>query len=96
MVTTLLDEHNPDYVAVAIDAPGGTFRHEADETYKANRNDTPSDLKIQQKLVREMLDGLGIPRYEHAGFEADDIIGTLAKTGEAHGPKSHRRDRRRR
>ena len=85
MVTTLLDEHNPDYVAVAIDAPGGTFRHEADETYKANRNDTPSDLKIQQKLVREMLDGLGIPRYEHAGFEADDIIGTLAKTGAAHG-----------
>ena len=85
MVTTLLDEHNPDYVAVAIDAPGGTFRHEADETYKANRNDTPGDLKIQQKLVREMLDGLGIPRYEHAGFEADDIIGTLAKTGAAHG-----------
>ena len=85
MVTTLLDEHQPDYVAVAIDAPGGTFRHEADETYKANRNDTPDDLKIQQKLVREMLDGLGIPRYEHAGFEADDIIGTLAKTGAAHG-----------
>ena len=85
MVITLLDEHNPDYVAVAIDAPGGTFRHEADETYKANRNDTPGDLKIQQKLVREMLDGLGIPRYEHKGFEADDIIGTLAKTGAAHG-----------
>ena len=87
MVTALLDEHNPDYVAVAIDAPGGTFRHEADETYKANRNDTPDDLKIQQKLVREMLDGLGIPRYEHAGFEADDIIGTLAKKGESQGQK---------
>ncbi len=87
MVTALLDEHNPDYVAVAIDAPGGTFRHEADETYKANRNDTPDDLKIQQKLVREMLDGLSIPRYEHAGFEADDIIGTLAKKGESQGRK---------
>ena len=87
MVTTLLDEHNPDYVVVAIDAPGGTFRHEADETYKANRSDTPDDLKIQQKLVREMLDGLSIPRYEHAGFEADDIIGTLAKTGESQGQK---------
>ena len=87
MVTTLLDEHNPDYVAVAIDAPGGTFRHQADETYKANRNDTPDDLKTQQKLVREMLDGLGIPRYEHAGFEADDIIGTLAKKGETQGQK---------
>ena len=87
MVTALLDEHNPDYVVVAIDAPGGTFRHQADETYKANRNDTPGDLKIQQKLVREMLDGLGVPRYEHAGFEADDIIGTLAKTGEGQGQK---------
>ena len=87
MVTSLLDEHQPDYVAVAIDAPGGTFRHEADETYKANRNDTPGDLKIQQKLVREMLDGLGIPRYEHTGFEADDIIGTLAKKGESQGQK---------
>ena len=87
MVTTLLDEHSPDYVVVAIDAPGGTFRHEADETYKANRSDTPDDLKIQQKLVREMLDGLAIPRYEHAGFEADDIIGTLAKTAEARGQK---------
>ncbi len=87
MVTSLLDEHNPDYVAVAIDAPGGTFRHEADETYKANRSDTPDDLRVQQKLVREMLDGLGIPRYEHTGFEADDIIGTLAKKGESQGQK---------
>ena len=85
MVTKLLDENQPDYAVVAIDAPGGTFRHEADATYKANRSDTPDDLKIQQKLVRELLDGLSIPRYEHAGFEADDIIGTLAKRGEAHG-----------
>ena len=85
MVTSLLDEHTPDYAVVAIDAPGGTFRHDADETYKANRGDTPDDLKIQQKLVREMLDGLSIPRYEHQGFEADDVIGTLAKRGAAHG-----------
>ena len=85
MVTSLLDEHTPDYAVVAIDAPGGTFRHDADETYKANRGDTPGDLKIQQKLVREMLDGLSIPRYEHQGFEADDVIGTLAKRGAAHG-----------
>ncbi|PQV63662.1 DNA polymerase I [Abditibacterium utsteinense] len=85
MVTRLLDENQPDFAVVAIDAPGGTFRHEADETYKANRSETPSDLKVQQKLVRELLDGLSIPRYEHAGFEADDIIGTLAKRGEAHG-----------
>ncbi len=85
MVTRLLDENQPDFAVVAIDAPGGTFRHEADATYKANRSDTPDDLKIQQKLVRELLDGLSIPRYEHIGFEADDIIGTLAKLGEANG-----------
>ena len=87
MVTSLLDEHQPDYAVVAIDAPGGTFRHDADDTYKANRGDAPDDLKAQQKLVRELLDGLSIPRYEHQGFEADDVIGTLAKRGEAHGQK---------
>ena len=87
MVTSLLDEHQPDYVVVAIDAPGGTFRHDADDSYKANRGDAPGDLKIQQKLVREMLDGLGVPRYEHPGFEADDVIGTFAKRGESHGQK---------
>lgn len=85
MVTHLLDEHQPDYVVVAIDAPGGTFRHEADATYKAQRSETHDDLKIQQKLVRELLDGLSIPRYEHLGFEADDVIGTLAARGAERG-----------
>ncbi|RYX81740.1 DNA polymerase I [bacterium] len=85
MVTRLLDENAPDYVVVALDPPGGTFRHEADATYKAQRADTPDDLKIQQRLVRELLDGLSIPRYEHTGFEADDVIGTLAKHGENDG-----------
>jgi len=85
MVTRLLDENAPDFVVVAFDPPGGTFRHEADATYKAQRSDAPDDLKIQQRLVRELLDGLSIPRYEHKGFEADDVIGTLAKMGEARG-----------
>jgi DNA polymerase-1 len=85
MVTRLLDDYTPDFAVVAIDAPGGTFRHEADETYKANRSVTPDDLKIQQKLVRELLDGLSIPRYEHIGFEADDVIGTLACRGASRG-----------
>ncbi len=85
MVTKLLDENQPDYAVVAIDAPGGTFRHEADATYKANRSDTPDDLRIQQKRLHELLDGLSIPHYEHIGFEADDVIGTLATRGSAHG-----------
>ena len=85
MVTRLLDENAPDYVVVAFDPPGGTFRHEADATYKAQRADAPDDLQIQMRLVRDLLDGLSIPRYEHLGFEADDVIGTLAKLGEARG-----------
>ncbi|HEX8466038.1 MAG TPA: hypothetical protein VF627_15600, partial [Abditibacterium sp.] len=85
MVTKLLDENQPDYAVVAIDAPGGTFRHDADDTYKANRQETPSDLKLQQRRLHELLDGLSIPHYEHVGFEADDVIGTLAARGSAHG-----------
>jgi DNA polymerase-1 len=85
MVMKLLDENSPDYAVVAIDAPGGTFRHEADENYKANRSETPSDLRKQQQLLHELLDGLSIPHYEHVGFEADDVIGTLATRGSAHG-----------
>jgi len=85
MVTRLLDENAPDFVVVAFDPPGGTFRHEADATYKAQRSDAPDDLQIQMRLVRDLLDGLSIPRYEHKGFEADDVIGTLAVMGEARG-----------
>jgi DNA polymerase-1 len=85
MVMKLLDENSPDFAVVAIDAPGGTFRHVQDETYKANRAETPDDLRKQQKLLHELLDGLSIPHYEHVGFEADDVIGTLATRGSAHG-----------
>ncbi|RYG70706.1 DNA polymerase I [bacterium] len=85
MVMKLLDENSPDYAVVAIDAPGNTFRHDSDENYKANRSETPPDLRSQQKLLHELLDGLSIPHYEHVGFEADDVIGTLATRGSAHG-----------
>ncbi len=82
MVLRLLDEAQPDYALVALDAHAPTFRHDADATYKANRPETPDDMKSQSVRVRPVLEGLAIPFYEHAGFEADDIIGTLA----AHGP----------
>jgi DNA polymerase-1 len=82
MVLRLLDEARPDYALVALDAHAPTFRHDADATYKANRPEASDDMKTQALRVRPVLAGLSIPYYEHAGFEADDIIGTLA----AHGP----------
>ena len=83
MVLRLLDEAQPDFALVALDAHAPTFRHDADATYKANRPESPDDMKAQTRRVRAVLEGLSIPFYEHVGFEADDIIGTLA----AHGPK---------
>ncbi len=82
MVLKLLDDERPDYALVAMDAHAPTFRHEADATYKANRPEAPDDMKAQVRRVRSVLDGFSIPHYEHSGFEADDIIGTLA----VHGP----------
>jgi DNA polymerase-1 len=86
MVYRLLDEAQPDYLVVALDASAPTFRHQADASYKANRGAKPDDLAAQTARVRELLDGLSLPHYEHAGFEADDILGTLAReaSGEGH------------
>jgi len=81
MVLNLLDEAKPEYALVAMDAHSPTFRHDSDETYKANRAETPDDLSLQTARVRSMLDGMSIPQYEHHGFEADDILGTLSVIG---------------
>lgn len=83
MVFRLLDEAQPDYALVALDTHGPTFRHDSFAAYKANRSVAPDDFKSQSKLARKMLDGLFIPHYEHEGFEADDILGTLARIGAA-------------
>jgi DNA polymerase-1 len=81
MVLRLLDEVTPEYCLVALDAKGPTFRHDSFEAYKAHRVAAPDDLQTQIGLARELLDGLSIPHYEHVGFEADDILGTLACIG---------------
>ncbi len=78
MLVNLLRDHRPDHVAVAFDRPEPTFRHEALTTYKANRETAPDILREQMGLVRQMVDVLRIPTLELAGFEADDIIATLA------------------
>ena len=75
----------PDYVAVAFDLPGPTFRHERFAEYKATRQRMPDDLRDQFPKVREVVKALRIPVYELAGYEADDVIGTLTVEAEAKG-----------
>ena len=75
----------PDYVAVAFDLPGPTFRHERFADYKATRQRMPDDLRDQFPKVREVVKALRIPVYELAGYEADDVIGTLTVQAERDG-----------
>ena len=72
----------PDYVAIAFDLPAPTFRHEQYAEYKATRRPMPDDLRAQFPKVREVVAALRLPVYEMAGFEADDVIGTLTREAE--------------
>ena len=81
MLVNLLKDHRPDGLLVAFDRPEPTFRHEQIDTYKANREAAPDILRQQMGLVREVLDALGVTAVEPAGFEADDIIATVADRG---------------
>jgi len=78
MLINLLKDHRPDNIAVAFDRPEPTFRHELLEDYKAGRAETPDILRQQIGLVRQVVEALRIPIVEKAGFEADDVIATLA------------------
>ena len=86
--TTLLrlrEEEKPDALCVTFDLHAPTFRHTADETYKATRKPMPEELRVQVPVLKEALDALNIPRYEMAGWEADDLIGTISRKCEADG-----------
>ena len=78
MLVNLLRDERPSNVAVCFDRSEPTFRHESYEAYKANRQETPEDFRGQMSLIFEMLDTLRIPRLSVPGFEADDLIATLA------------------
>ena len=81
-LNTLLEiqkKHNPSHIAVAFDLSGPTFRHELYPSYKANRDETPDAIKFSIPIIKELLESLSIPILEMKGFEADDIIGTVAK-----------------
>ncbi|MDX9728698.1 MAG: DNA polymerase I, partial [Bacteroidales bacterium] len=75
----LLSKQNPSHIAVVFDPPGPTFRSEIYPQYKANRDATPEDIKIAVPWIKKILDALQIPVIEVPGFEADDVIGTLAR-----------------
>ena len=74
----MLDKLNPDYVAVAFDLKEPTFRHEMFIEYKAHRKMMPDELKMQMPLIKEVLTAMNVPIFEIKGFEADDILGTIA------------------
>ena len=78
MLINLVRDHRPDALAVCFDRPEPTFRHEAEPQYKAHRDETPATLIDQLGLVRQVLDSLSIPAFDCAGFEADDLLATLA------------------
>lgn len=78
-VNKLLREERPDYVAVAWDPRGGSFRKEVFPDYKANRDAQPEDLTVQIPIVRELVEAMRIPVLEVEGFEADDVIATLVR-----------------
>ncbi len=79
MVLSIREKLKPDYIVAAFDMPGGTFRHEAFKDYKGKRPKTDDTLVSQLIAARELCTALGIAVYEQAGFEADDIIGTIVK-----------------
>ena len=81
----LLDEQKPDALCVAFDRREPTFRHKAYDGYKATRKGMPEELAVQMPILKEVLDDMGVRRYELAGYEADDILGTAASICEKDG-----------
>ena len=81
----LLEEQKPQAVCVSFDLKAPTFRHKQYEAYKAQRKGMPEDLAAQMPVLKEVLDAMGIRRYELEGYEADDILGTAAAVCEKSG-----------
>ncbi|MGH9779682.1 MAG: 5'-3' exonuclease H3TH domain-containing protein, partial [Candidatus Acidiferrales bacterium] len=85
MLRKLLREHAPDYVGVVFESLGPTVRDELFKEYKAQRAPTPDDLKQQIPYIRRLCEAMRIPMLEYEGYEADDVIATLAKRAAAEG-----------
>lgn len=81
----ILDEEKPDYLAVAFDVHAPTFRHEIFKEYKGTRHPMPDELREQVPLIQDVLKSMNIRVFTLPGFEADDVLGTLAKKAQAEG-----------
>ena len=78
----ILDKYTPDYVVVSFDLKAPTFRHKMYAEYKGTRHGMPDELKEQMPVIKEILKAMNVPIIEKEGYEADDIIGTIAKKNE--------------
>jgi len=85
MLLSLIKKQKPDLLGVVFDAPGPTFRHKMYDKYKGTRPPMPDELRTQLPLIMEIVSAYNIPLYLKEGFEADDILGTIAKKGEKAG-----------
>lgn len=85
MMLKILNRDSPEYIVVCFDSPGPTFRKQQYQSYKANRPQTPEDLKQQIKLCRELVENLNLPFLERQGYEADDLIATLTEKAKQNG-----------
>lgn len=81
----VLKKENPTHIGVAFDPRGKTFRHEAYEQYKAQREETPEVIRESVPVIKEIIKAYNIPVFEVPGYEADDVVGTLAKQAEKRG-----------
>jgi len=81
----VLKREKPTHIAVAFDPKGKTFRHEAYDLYKAQREATPEDIRLAVPIIKDLIKAYNIPALEVPGYEADDVIGTMAKLAEKEG-----------
>ena len=81
----VMRNQQPSHIAVSFDLPGPTFRHEMFVEYKANRDAQPEDITVAIPYIQKIIEGFNIPIVTCAGYEADDVIGTLAKQAEKAG-----------
>lgn len=84
-IVQLLEKENPNFIGAVFDVSAPTFRHKMFPEYKANREAMPEDLRKSIPYIRKIIEGFNIPIIEKSGFEADDVIGTLAKQAEKKG-----------
>jgi DNA polymerase-1 len=81
----VLQKQKPTHIAVVFDTPAPTFRHEMFKEYKANRDETPEDIKKAVPYIKKLIEAYNIPVIDCPGFEADDVIGTLARKASENG-----------